>query len=50
MQKLPFIRILASKINVSFDMKSSDMESIEDLLLNANDVPERQKIFQLYAD
>ena len=39
MQKPPFNRILASRINFSFDMKCTNMESLEDLLLNANDIP-----------
>ena len=38
MQKLPFIRILASKIDLSSDMKRNNMESLEDLLLNPNDI------------
>ena len=36
---LPFIRILASKINFSFDIKCTSIKSLEDLLLNANDIP-----------
>ena len=39
MQKLPFLQILASKINFSFDMKFINMESLEDFLLNTNGVP-----------
>lgn len=39
MQKLPFLQILASKINFSFNMKFINMESLEDFLLNTNDVP-----------
>ena len=39
MQKLPFIRILTSKINFSFDMKCTNLDSLEYLLLNANDIP-----------
>ena len=37
MEKLSFILILASKINFNFDFKSTNMESLEDLLLNVND-------------
>ena len=39
MQKLLFIRILTTKINFSFDIKCTKMESLEDLLLNAYDIP-----------
>ena len=37
-QKLHFIRILASKTYFNFDMKCTNMESQEDLLLNDNDI------------
>ena len=39
MQKLPFVWILASKINFSFGMKFPNIESLEDLLVNPNDMP-----------
>ena len=39
MQKLPFIRILASKISFSFDMKCTNMVSLDDVLVNANNIP-----------
>ena len=39
MERLHFVRILASKINSKFDIKCTNMESLEDLRLNANDMP-----------
>ena len=38
MQKLPFIRLLALKINFSFYMKFANMDILEDSLVNANDI------------
>ena len=43
MQKPPSLRILASQINFSFDMKCTNMESLKDFLLKANVVPEYEK-------
>ena len=37
-QKLPFIWILASKINFSIEMKYTNLDSLESLLLSANNI------------
>lgn len=38
MEKLPFIRILTSKKALIFQMTCTNMENLEDLLLDANDM------------
>ena len=38
MKKLPFIRILTSKKDLVFQMTCTNMENLEDLLLDANDM------------
>ena len=37
-QKLPFLWIFASKTNFSIDMKYTNLESLESLLLGANNI------------